>query len=241
MSATYRQSSKPNPQSAIRNPQSNDPENRLLARAPRTRLPAEMIRDQALFVAGLLIEQIGGPSVKPYQPDGVWNDLANVGKYATDSGASLYRRSLYTYWKRTIAPPFMANFDAASRESCVVRETRTNTPLQALNLMNDVTYIEAARLLAERAVREGGRSERDRVRFAFRLATARWPDERETEVLLKHLRAQLEDFGKDASAAARLLKVGEKPFDRELNAVEVAAYATVASLILNLDEVITKE
>jgi hypothetical protein len=241
MSATYRQSSKPSPQSAVRSPQSNDPENRLLARAPRTRLPAEMIRDQALFLAGLLVEQIGGPSVKPYQPDGVWSDLANVGKYATDNGASLYRRSLYTYWKRTIAPPFMANFDAASRESCVVRETRTNTPLQALNLMNDVTYIEAARLLAERAVREGGRSERDRVRFAFRLATARWPDEWETEVLLKHLRAQLEDFGKDASAAAQLLKVGEKPFDRNLNAVEVAAYATVASLILNLDEVITKE
>ncbi len=241
MSATYRQSSKPNLQSAIRNPQSSDPENRLLARAPRLRLPAEMIRDQALLVSGLLVEQIGGPSVKPYQPDGVWSDLVNGGKYATDTGAALYRRSLYTYWKRTIAPPFMANFDAASRESCTVRETRTNTPLQALNLMNDVTYVEAARLLAERALREGGQTERDRVRFAFRLATARWPDERETQVLLKQLRAQLEDFGKNTAAAERLLKVGEKVSDKKLNAVEVAAYTTVASLIINLDEVITKE
>jgi hypothetical protein len=244
MSATYRQSAKPNSQSASgigRDPLSIDPENRLLARAPRLRLPAEMIRDQALLVSGLLVERLGGPSVKPYQPDGVWNDLINGGKYVPDTGASLYRRGLYTYWKRTIAPPFMSNFDAANRESCVVRESRTNTPLQALNLMNDVTYIEAARMLAERALLEGGRTDRDRVRFAFRLATSRWPDEHETRILLNHLRAQLEDFGKDTNAAARLLSVGAKPSDRKLNAVEVAAYATVASLILNLDEVITKE
>ncbi len=244
MSATYRQSAKPNSQSASgigRNPQSIDPENRLLARAPRLRLPAEMIRDQALLVSGQLVEQLGGPSVKPYQPDGLWNDLVNGGKYVPDTGASLYRRSLYTYWKRTIAPPFMSNFDAANRESCVVRESRTNTPLQALNLMNDVTYVEAARLLAERALLEGGRTDRDRVRYAFRLTTSRWPDEKETRILLNHLRAQLEDFSKDTAAAARLLGVGAKPSDRRLNAVEVAAYATVASLILNLDEVITKE
>ena len=244
MSATYRQSAKPNSQSASgigRDTLSIDPENRLLARAPRLRLPAEMIRDQALLVSGLLVERLGGPSVKPYQPDGVWNDLINGGKYVPDTGASLYRRSLYTYWKRTIAPPFMSNFDAANRESCVVRESRTNTPLQALNLMNDVTYIEAARMLAERALLQGGRTDRDRVRFAFRMATSRWPDEHETRVLLNHLRAQLEDFGKDTNAAARLLGVGAKPPDRRLNSVEVAAYATVASLILNLDEVITKE
>jgi mono/diheme cytochrome c family protein len=244
MSATYRQSAKPNSQSASgigRDTLSIDPENRLLARAPRLRLPAEMIRDQALLVSGLLVERLGGPSVKPYQPDGVWNDLINGGKYVPDTGGSLYRRSLYTYWKRTIAPPFMSNFDAANRESCVVRESRTNTPLQALNLMNDVTYIEAARMLAERALLQGGGADRDRVRFAFRLATSRWPDEHETRILLNHLRAQLEDFAKDTDAAARLLGVGAKPTDRRLNAVEVAAYATVASLILNLDEVITKE
>jgi uncharacterized protein DUF1553/uncharacterized protein DUF1549/concanavalin A-like lectin/glucanase superfamily protein/cytochrome c len=244
MSATYRQSAKPNSQSASgigREPLASDPENRLLARAPRLRLPAEMIRDQALLVSGLLVERLGGPSVKPYQPDGVWNDLINGGKYVPDTGAPLYRRSLYTYWKRTIAPPFMSNFDAANRESCVVRESRTNTPLQALNLMNDVTYIEAARIMGERALLEGGRTDRDRVRFAFRLATSRWPDEHETRILLNHLRAQLEDFSQDADAATRLLSAGAKPPDRRLNAVEVAAYAIVASMILNLDEVITKE
>jgi len=241
MSATYRQSAKPNSQFSNRNPLSIDPENRLLAHAPRLRLPAEMIRDQALLASGLLFERLGGPSVKPYQPDGVWSDLVNGGKYVPDTGESLYRRSLYTYWKRTIAPPFMANFDAASRESCVVRESRTNTPLQALNLMNDMTYVEAARLLAERALLEGGQTERDRVRYAFRLTTSRWPDEKETRILLNHLRAQLDDFSKDSSAVARLLGIGEKPYDRRLNAVELAAYATVASLILNLDEVITKE
>jgi hypothetical protein len=122
-----------------------------------------------------------------------------------------------------------------------VRETRTNTPLQALNLMNDVTFVEAARLLAERVLREGGKSERDRVRFAFRLATARWPDERETGLLLQQLRAGLEEFAADAAAAERLLKVGERPRDKKLSAVDTAAYATVASLILNLDEVVTKE
>jgi hypothetical protein len=235
-SATYRQSSRPAPDALRR-----DPDNRLLSRAPRLRLPAEMIRDQALLVSGLLVEQLGGPSVKPYQPDGLWSDLVNGGKYVTGTGAELYRRSLYTYWKRTIAPPLLQNFDAASREFCAVRETRTNTPLQALNLMNDVTFVEAARLLAERALKEGGKGERDRVRFAFRLATARRPDERETEFLLKQLRAGLAEFARDAAAADRLLQVGEKPRDKTLKVVDVAAYATVASLILNLDEVITKE
>ncbi len=237
LSATYRQSSQSPPELLQR-----DPENRLLARGPRQRLPAEMVRDQALFISGLLVEQRGGPSVKIYQPAGLWNDMVILGlQYEQDHGASLYRRSLYTFWKRTIAPPFMLNFDAASRETCVVRETRTNTPLQALNLMNEVTYVEAARLLAERMLREGGQTDAARLRFAFRLATVRLPSERETNILLDALRAQRDYFQGHRAEAARLLSVGERKRDARLDTVELAAYATVASLILNLDEVITKE
>ena len=151
-SATYRQSSKATPELLQR-----DPENRLFWRGPRFRLPAEMIRDQALFVAGLLTEKLGGPSVKPYQPAGLWKELAMQDMdYVQSKGPDLYRRSLYTFWKRTIAPPMMMNFDSAQRETCVVRETRTNTPLQALNLMNDVTFVEAARFLGQRMMKEGG-------------------------------------------------------------------------------------
>src|SRR5262245_4335915 len=146
-----------------------DPDNRLLARGPRTRLAAEVIRDQALFIAGLLVEKLGGESARPYQPAGLWNDMVfKEIRYAQDHGENLYRRSLYTYWKRTIAPPEMVTFDAATRESCAVREARTNTPLQALNLMNDVVYVETARILAERMMREGGASADERLRFAFR-------------------------------------------------------------------------
>ncbi|MBA3438786.1 MAG: DUF1553 domain-containing protein [Pyrinomonadaceae bacterium] len=237
MSHTYRQSSKADARLLHR-----DPENRLLAHGPRLRLPAEMIRDQALFVSGLLVEQRGGPSVKTYQPEGLWNDLVfNDTKYVQDKGDKLYRRSLYTFWKRTIAPPAMLTFDAATRDTCVVRESRTNTPLQALNLMNDVTYIEASRMLAERLLREGGKTAEERIRFAFRLATARWPSQSETGILLGNLNEQLEFFRERPAEAERLLSVGEKPSDERLSAGELAAYSAVASLILNLDETITKE
>ncbi|HZF39186.1 MAG TPA: DUF1553 domain-containing protein [Blastocatellia bacterium] len=236
MSATYRQSSTGAPESAPR-----DPDNRLLARGPRARLAAEVIRDQALSIAGLLVEKRGGESVKPYQPAGLWNDMVfKEIQYVQDHGENLYRRSLYTYWKRTIAPPEMVTFDAATRESCVVRETRTNTPLQALNLMNDVVYVEAARVLAERMMREGGASADERLRFAFRLATARLPNAAELQALRESWRAQLEYFAKHPAKVEQLLKVGEKPADVTLNQTELAAYATVASLILNLDEVITQ-
>ena len=151
-SSAYRQSSKAAPELLQR-----DPENRLLGRGPRFRLPAEAIRDQALYIAGLLTEKIGGPSVKPYQPEGLWKDLSMQDMdYVRSKGPDLYRRSLYTFWKRTIAPPMMMNFDAAGREACVVRENRTNTPLQALNLMNDVTFVEAARFLGQRMMQEAG-------------------------------------------------------------------------------------
>src|SRR5262245_49617883 len=235
-SATYRQSSTVAPEALQR-----DPDNRLLARGPRSRLAAEMIRDQALFIAGLLFEKRGGESVKPYQPAGLWNDMVfKEIRYAQDHGENLYRRSLYTYWKRTIAPPEMVTFDAATRESCTVRERRTNTPLQALNLMNDVVYVEAARVLAERVIREGGASADERLRFAFRLATSRPPNAMEIEALRENWQAQLEYFTKNSAKAEALLKVGEKPADATLNQTELAAYAMVASLILNLDEVITQ-
>jgi mono/diheme cytochrome c family protein len=237
-SATYRQSSKLTPQLLQR-----DADNRLLARGPRLRLSAEMIRDQALFVAGLLVEKLGGPSVKPYQPDGLYKDMAFSGLtgYARDQGEGLWRRSLYTYWKRTVLSPTMQVFDASAREFCTVRETRTNTPLQSLNLMNDVTYIEAARLLAERMMREGGDTPDKRLAWAFRAVTSRQPVERERQALVRNWRAQQEYFKNDRQEAARLLAVGERRADQKLDAVELAAYSATASLILNLDEAITKQ
>jgi Protein of unknown function (DUF1553)/Protein of unknown function (DUF1549)/Concanavalin A-like lectin/glucanases superfamily/Planctomycete cytochrome C len=238
MSATYRQSSKITPQS-----QQRDPDNRLLARGPRFRLPAEMIRDQALFVSGLLVEKLGGPSVKPYQPDGLYKDMAFSGLtgYDRDKGEGLWRRSLYTFWKRTVLSPTMQVFDASAREYCTVRDTRTNTPLQSLNLMNDVTYVEAARLLAQRMLLEGGATPQARVAWAFLVAASRRPSERELQVLLRNLSWQMDYFGHNPREATRLLSIGEKRNEAKLDAVELAAYSATASLILNLDEVITKQ
>src|SRR5262249_12037606 len=200
MSATYRQSSKITPQS-----QQRDPDNRLLARGPCFRLPAEMIRDQALFVSGLLVEKIGGPSVKPYQPDGLYKDMAFSGltDYDRDKGEGLWRRSLYTFWKRTVLSPTMQVFDASAREYCTVRDTRTNTPLQSLNLMNDVTYVEAARLLAQRMLREGGATPQTRLAWAFLVAASRRPSERELQVLLRNLSWQMDYFGHNPGEATR--------------------------------------
>nr|MBA3440678.1 DUF1553 domain-containing protein [Pyrinomonadaceae bacterium] len=238
MSATYRQSSKTTPRLLQR-----DPDNRLLARGPRLRLSAEMIRDQALFVSGLLVERLGGPSVKPYQPAGLYKDMAfsNLDGYNQDKGEGLWRRSLYTYWKRTVLSPNMQVFDASTREFCTVRETRTNTPLQSLNLMNDVTYVEAARMLAQRMLSEGGATPEERINWAFRVATSRPPSEHERGVLLKNLTVQMDYFTRHPPEAARLLAVGERRNDDKLNATEVAAYTTTASLLLNLDEVLTKQ
>jgi hypothetical protein len=243
MSATYRQSSKIIPQSAIHNPQSNDPDNRLLARGPRYRLSAEMIRDQALFASGLLVEKLGGPSVKPYQPAGLYKDMAFGGQTGYDQakGEGLWRRSLYTFWKRTILAPNMQAFDASAREFCNVRDVRTNTPLQSLNLMNDVTYIEAARMLAERMLKEGGATAEQRLAWAFRVVTSRQPNTSEIQVLARHLTKQRDTFKRDAEAVKKLLSVGEKRNDDKLDKAELAAYATTASLLLNLDEVVTKQ
>jgi hypothetical protein len=237
MSATYRQSSKVTPELLQR-----DPENRLLARGPRVRLPAEMVRDQALAAAGLLAEKIGGPSVKPYQPDGLWREVTMQGlDYQQDHGENLYRRSMYTFWKRTSAPPSMMNFDAAGRESCVVRETRTNTPLQALDLMNDVTFLEAARFIGQRMMKEGGADDASRLRYGFRLVLARGPSGAEMGILLDSLRFHRDRFASRAGDAEALLKQGEGKSDSGLSARELASFASVASLILNMDEAVTKE
>jgi hypothetical protein len=236
-SATYRQSSRSTPEQRQR-----DPANRLLGRGARYRLGAEAVRDNALAVAGLLRERLGGPSVKPYQPAGLWEDVTvdRRGRYVADAGEGLYRRSMYTFWKRTCPPPGLMTFDAPNREVCVARRAVTNTPLQALVLLNDPTYVEAARHLAGRMLREGGRSPRAAVGFGFRCATARPPTPAEVGVLLKvHARA-LARFRASGTAARDLLSVGASGRDATLDETELAACAVVASVILNLDETITR-
>jgi hypothetical protein len=239
-SATYRQSSR-----VSRLLHERDPRNRLLARGPRFRLSAETIRDQALAASGLLIERPGGPSVSPYQPDGLWDDVV-VGAdyegtvYKQDHGEGLYRRSMYTFWKRTCPPPGLNTFDAPEREVCTVRRARTNTPLQALVLLNDPTYLEAARALAERVMAEGGETPESRATFAFRVATARPPRPAELELLVAAYRRRLEQYRADPAAAEALVAIGERKRNEALDVAELAAWTTVANMILNLDEMITK-
>jgi hypothetical protein len=236
MSATYRQSSKVTPALLEK-----DPENRLLARGPRFRLPPQAIRDQALAIAGLLVERVGGPPVKPYQPPGLWEEVSFGDSYKPDTGEGLYRRSLYTFWKRTVAPPTMVTFDASTRETCIVRANRTNTPMQALDLMNDVTYVEASRKFAERMMKEGGTTPEERINYAFRLALARPPKPAEQSVLLDTLSQFKARYHAKPDAAVKYLSQGNSPRDPKLDPVELAAYTSVASLIFNLDETITKE
>lgn len=236
-SSTYRQSSHFTSELLAR-----DPDNRMLARAPRFRLQAELIRDQALAVGGLLVEKLGGPSAKPYQPPGIWEAVSYNGdqSYQPDHGAGLYRRSLYTFWKRQAPPPAVLAFDGPTREVCTVRRARTNTPLQALVLLNDVTYVEAARGLAMRMVCDGGRTPAERVEHGFRLATGRRPMERETKTLINYFERQLATFNMRLEAATALLRAGESPIDTSLDPRELAAWTMTASLLLNLDEVITR-
>ena len=240
-SATYRQSSKISAALLER-----DPENRLLARGPRLRLDAHAIRDNALAVSGLLVKQLGGAPVKPYQPAGLWEELSfnnktTVDSYQQDTGDKLYRRSLYTFWKRTAPSPSMVIFDAAGREACSVRLGRTNTPLQALNLLNDVTYVEAARALAERMMHEGGASPADRISHGWRLTMARRPAQAELATLLRGLDSYLAKYHSDPAAAQSLVTFGESPRDAQLDPPEHAAYTAVGNVLLNLDETVTKE
>jgi len=229
-SATYRQAS------MVRD--ERDPENRLLARGPRKRLSPYGIRDAALFTSGLMNGQIGGPSVKPYMPPGIWRSISNA-SYKQDKGDKLYRRGMYTYWRRTVPPPTMMAFNAAAREICTVRTDLTTTPLQALTLMNNKTFVEAARFLAERMLRQKG-SPGDRVSWAFRSVVSRPPTDSELKRLLDDLAFYEKDFQEHSAEAAKLLKVGEKPANAKLPPAQLAAYALVANTILNLDEAITQ-
>lgn len=233
-SATYRQSTKAG-EEAYR----NDPDNRLLARGPRFRLPSWMIRDQALAISGLLNRRPSGPAVNSYQPEGIWAE-ATFGKikYKQDTGGQLYRRSLYLFWRRIIGPTTF--FDVAKRQTCEVKPPRTNTPLHALVTMNDVTYIEAARVFAENVMRAGD-SDHKRIRTAFIQATGRPPKGAEMKLLLNKLDQLRKIYAADAESAEKLATAGEYPRDKKLSVVEVAAYTGLCNLILNLDEVITKE
>lgn len=240
-SATYRQSS-----AASKELIERDPENRLLARGPRFRLPAEVVRDNVLAVSGLLNQAIGGKSVYPYQPPGLWEEMAigeifTAQSYTPSHGPDLYRRSLYTFWKRTVPPPSLATFDAPDREKCTARRLLTNTPLQALVLMNDPTYVEAARALASRTITEVHGSAAKKIQHAFRLATAREPDQMEVKILERQARQELSRYRRDRKAAEELIHAGESPVDPKLDPSELAAWTMVASTILNLDETITKE
>ena len=234
-SATYRQSSRVN-QALL----AIDPENRLLARGPRFRLPAETVRDQALAFSGLLTERLGGPSVMPYQPGDLWKDIATDSNYEQEHGPDLYRRSMYTYWKRTVVPPAMSAFDSSAREMCRVRPRRTNTPLQALTLMNDVTFVEAARVLAQTAFSNGD-SDATRMKWIFKAILSRPPAPRELSILQAGLAHHKKRFAAQPDAAKMLIAAGEYPTTLAIDQVELAAYTTVASMILNLDEAVTKQ
>jgi len=237
-SDTYRQSSKMNKDLVKR-----DPANRLLARGPRFRLPAEMIRDNALAVSGLLTNKIGGESIRPYQPAKLWDDMAGgagEGKYVQSHGEDLYRRSLYIYRKRTVPHPTTSTFDAPSFEICQVYRERTNTPLQALALLNDVTYVEAAIKLGERILDFEATTEAAKLAYGFRLVTGRKPNAAELATLETSYGRKLEFFRANSKAATQFLSHGEsKP--SEVETEKLAAFAAVGSILLNLDETITKE
>lgn len=221
-----------------------DPENRYYARGPRIRLDAEQIRDNALAVSGLIKLQMGGKGVKPYQPDNIWEPVgyvdSNTRFYKRDSGDALYRRSIYTFFKRTAPPPFMANFDAPNREQPCSRRQRSNTPLQALQLMNDVQHVEAARALAQRMMRSGGDDSAARIAWGFRLVTSRQPADDELDVLVRQWKIHYVRYSEQPEDAQRLIQFGESPLDQELDIAELSAYTLVASTIMNLDETLNR-
>ena len=230
-SATYRQNS-----SASFTLLKRDPENRLLARGPRKRLTPYASRDAALFTSKLLNEKIGGPSVKPYMPPGIWRSISNA-SYKQDKGGKLYRRGMYTYWRRTVPPPTMMTFNAAAREFCTVRTDLTTTPLQALTMMNNKTFVESARFLAERMLRRNDETA-ERIAWAFRSVTSRAPTPAELDLLVADLNLFEKDFSNDPSAARKLLNIGEKKADTKFKPAKLAAYTLVANTLLNLNEAI---
>jgi hypothetical protein len=237
-SAAYRQSSVASPEMLAR-----DPENRLLARGPRQRLPAEMVRDNALAISRLLVRDIGGPSVKPYQPGDLWREFGYGDSpnrsYVQDHGASLYRRGLYTFWKRSVLYPAFAAFDAPGRTVCTARRSTTNTPLQALVTLNDVTCVEAARVFAQRIMTEAEADADSRITFAFRLAVARSPSVSELRIMRSLHRDALAVYRSDSAAAEQLVSAGESTRPK-LDVTEHAAWTCVCNAILNMDETLTK-
>lgn len=234
MSATYRQSSQVTKESYRA-----DPENEWLTRAPRYRLPSWMLRDQALAVSGLLSPELGGPSVKPYQPDGIWAE-ATFGKirYTPDVGDKLYRRSLYIFWRRIVGPTMF--FDGAKRQTCEVKPTRTNTPLHALTTLNETTFVESARMMAGRVIRSADRDSA-RLTNAFRLATARTPTKNELKVLSERIERLKEEFSSKPDEAQELLSVGQSSNDDGIDPAEHASYTVICSILLNLDETLSKQ
>lgn len=242
LSATYRQSSAGTPKLW-----KEDPQNRLLARGARFRLQAEMIRDATLKVSGLLVERVGGASVNPYQPEGLWREVSHYGSspataqvFVQDHGEKLYRRSMYTYWKRTVPPPNMQTFDAPNREVCLISRARTNTPLQSLVLLNDVQFVEASRNYAERIMKAGGQSVDSRIQFAFKAALGRLPEKWESDTLKAAYQRELKSYQANSTAAIALLSQGESHRDESLPTAEMAAWTAVASMIFNTYEFITR-
>ncbi len=239
MSAAYRQSSHVTPELVAR-----DPDNRLLARGPRFRLTGELIRDSALAASGLLVPKIGGPSTRPYMPAGVWDETSKYGNlrnYQHDEGEGLHRRTMYTIWKRTAAPPTMLLFDAPNRETCKVTRSKTNTPLQALSLLNEVTFVEAARGLATRMMTEGGETPESRIAYGFRLVVSRNPTDEEMQVLVGGLGEDMTRFADSEEAARQLIGFGDANVGNGLDPKQLAAYLLTANVLLNLDEFVTKE
>jgi hypothetical protein len=236
LSATYQQSSRADAQA-----QARDPSNQLLARGPERRLTAEMLRDQALSASGLLVEKLGGPSVKPYQPEGLWEEIA-MGRphYDQGHGDDLHRRSLYTFWKRTVPPPVMITFDSASRNVCTARRQETSTPLQALALLNDTQIIEASRLVSEKMLMQGGKDLDDEIAWAFRVITSRNPRTAEKAILKQLFNEQREIFAANPEAAAKLEKIGEVKNSEGLNAAELAAGTVLAEAIFNHDDAVMR-
>jgi hypothetical protein len=239
MSAAYRQSAKANPEQLAR-----DPKNLLLAHGPRFRMDAEMLRDIALQSSGLLVNKVGGSSVKTYQPGNVWESVgypkSDTTIYKQDHGDALYRRSLYTYWKRMAMPPDMDAFDAPTRDTACTRRQRTDTPLQALVTMNDPQWVEASRALAERLIKQAGKQPEQRIQYLSELVLSHDPSPQMESVLQRSLNQMQEHYTADPAAAHDLIAVGEKPRDGAIPPPELAAWTMVVSEVLNLDETLNK-
>ena len=235
LSATYQQTSRVSPALQIK-----DPENRLLARGPRQRLDAELLRDNALAISGILNPSLGGKSIKPAQPEGTWeiNEMSGY-KYEKSKGADLYRRGLYVYWRRSTVYPSFVTLDAPTREFCVSQRAKTSTPLQSLVLMNDPVFVEAARALAQRILAQPNLDDSARIVYAWRVALSRAPSQSELSILLATLNKQLKTYRDDKESAKKLASVGDLPKVDSLDESDVAAWTALSNVILNLNETIS--